>query len=302
LCEPDASNLAIAHGEVGRLKTYTTYTEALSSGPDLVVIATPHGLHCEQTLPALESGIHVLCEKPMSDRLEDARRMLAASDAARERSGTVFSVGFMLHFHPLLMRVKQLVESGELGTVLQVHYSLGSYVTLVNSLSRYQSAIEGALLLDYAHQPDFVYWLLGEKPRGVYMAAAHGGQFEYSSAPNILAFTCDYDRPLLTTVNLNYAQMPQRSACEVIGDRGWALAEVEKQTLRVGLRSDNAEREEHVPLERDALYLAEHQAFFDAMEGRREPSSPAAEAIVSMEVTDAALRSWREGRRVEIPL
>jgi len=306
LCEPEPANLELAYAEVapaeagGRLPTYRNYDEALRTRPQMVVIATPHGLHCEQTVQALEQGIHVLCEKPMSDRLEDARMMLAAGERAGQRSGTVLSVGFMLHFHPLLARLRQLVEDGTLGTILQVHYSVGSYITLVNSRSRYQAALEGALLLDYAHQPDFIHWLLGEKPRGVTMAAVQGGQFEHTSMPNVLALTCDYERPLLTTVSLNYAQMPQRSACEVIGDRGWALAEVEKQTLRIGLRADSSEREERIPVERDNLYRTEHQVFLDAVAGLREPSSPASEAVVSMEITDAALRSWRERRRIEM--
>lgn len=300
LCEPESANLELAYTEVGQLPTYRTYAEALRTRPEMMVIATPHGLHCEQTVQALEQDIHVLCEKPMSDRLEDARMMLAAGERARQRSGVVLSIAFMLHFHPLLARLKQVVEEGMLGTVLQVHYSVGSYITLVNSRSRYQATLEGALLLDYAHQPDFIYWLLGEKPRGVYVAAVMGGRFEHTSAPNLLALTSDYDRPLLTTVSLNYAQMPQRSACEVIGDRGWALAEIEKQTLRIGLRSDNSEREERIPVQRDDLYRTEHQVFLDAVAGVREPSSPASEAVVSMEITDAALRSWREGRRIEL--
>ena len=149
----------------GGCRPMAPFDEALRTRPEMVVIATPHDLHCAQTVQALEQGIHVLCEKPMSDRLEDARTMLAAGERARQRSGAVLSVGFMLHFHPLLARLKQLVEDGTLGTVLQVHYSVGSYITLVNSRSRYQAALEGALLLDYAHQPDFIHWLLGEKPR-----------------------------------------------------------------------------------------------------------------------------------------
>jgi len=300
LCEPEPANLELACAEVGRLPAYRTYDEALRTRPDLMVIATPHDLHCAQTVQALEQGIHVLCEKPMSDRLEDARAMLAAAERARQRSGAVLSIGFMLHFHPLLARLKQLVEDGALGTVLQVHYSVGSYITLVNSRSRYQAALEGALLLDYAHQPDFIHWLLGEKPVGVTMAAVQGGQFEHTSLPNVLALTCDYARPLLTTVSLNYAQMPQRSACEVIGDRGWALAEIEKQTIRIGLRADSSEREERIAVDRDDLYRTEHQVFLDAAAGRCEPSSPASEAIVSMEIADAALRSWRERRRIEL--
>lgn len=300
LCEPESSNLDLAYAEVGKLPTYRTYAEAWRTRPDMMLIATPHDLHCAQTVQALESGIHVLCEKPMSDRLEDARAMLAAGELARQRSGAVLSIGFMLHFHPLMARLKQLIAEGTLGTILQAHYSVGSYITLVNSRSRYQANLEGALLLDYAHQPDVIHWLLGEKPRGIYMAAAQGGQFEHTSMPNVLALTCDYARPLLTTVHLNYAQMPQRSACEIIGDAGWALAEIEKQTLRIGLRADGSESEEKFPLERDDLYRTEHQLFLDAVAGLAEPSSPASEAIVSMEIADAALRSWREGRRVEL--
>ncbi len=300
LCEPEPSNLALAYNEVGRLPTHHTYAEALRTCPQMVVIATPHGLHCEQTIRALEQGIHVLCEKPMSDRLEDACIMRVAAERARQRSGAVLSIGFMLHFHPLMVRLKQLITAGALGTILQVHYSVGSYITLVNASSRYQASLKGALLLDYAHQPDVIYWLLGEKPQGVYTAAVQGGQFEHTSTPNMLALTCDYARPLLTTIHLNYAQMPQRSACEIIGDAGWALAEIEKQTLRIGLRADGSEREEKLALERDDLYRTEHQFFLDAAAGLREPASPASEAIVSMEIADAALRSWREGRRVTL--
>ena len=301
LCEPEPSNLEIAYSEVGKLPTFRSYEEALESKPGMLVIATPHHLHAEQTVSALNADIHVLCEKPMSDSLESARQMLNAGQRALNRSKTVLSIGFMQHFNPLLERLKQLVDSGTLGTVLQVHATVGSYITLVNSLSRYQATLEGALLLDYAHQPNFIHWLLGERPRGVYMAATRGGAFELASTPNVLALTCDYDRPLLTTVNLNYAQMPQRSSYEVIGDRGWALAELEKQTLRIGLRQDNSETEEHHPMERDTLYTKEHQVFLDAVNGLRAPSSPATEAMVSMEITDAAMRSWRAGRRIELP-
>ena len=296
LCEPEPGNLKLAIQEVGRLPNHRSYAEALATDPDMMVIATPHDLHGEQTVQALDRHIHVLCEKPMSDRLEDAKDMQRAA----RRSRAVLSIGFMLHFHPLARRLKQILAEGVLGTVLQVHYSVGSYITLVNSRSRYQSSLEGALLLDYAHQPDLIYWLLGEKPSGVYMAATQGGRFEFTSTPNVLALVCDYQRPLLTTIHLNYAQMPQRSACEIIGDRGWALAEIERMSLRLGLRTDASERGETLAVDRDDLYRAEHQAFLDAIAGRREPSSPANEAIVSMEIADAALRSWREQRRVEL--
>lgn len=296
LCEPAEDVIQLARSELGDLVVHRSYEEALASRPDIVVIATPHQMHADQTCRALEQGIHVLCEKPMSDSLADARRMHAAA----ARTQAVLSIAFMLHFHLGIVRLRKLIQESTLGTILQVHYRVGSYITLVNSVSRYQSSLEGALLLDYAHQADIVYWLLGKRPKGVYMVARQGGNLEFTSNPNVLTMVCDYDRPLLTTIELNYLQMPQRNVCEIVGDAGWAILDGEKGLLRIGMRETNEEVEEALSIERDDMYRLEHAAFLDALDGRGLPSSPAAEAIVSMEIIDAALTSWRRGERVSL--
>lgn len=295
-CEPNERALRMARSELGGLPAYASYDDALASRPDLVVVATPHRYHCEQTVRALEQDIHVLCEKPMSDGLVGARKMQVAA----ERSRAVLSIGFMLHFHPGVGRLKHLIQSGTLGTILQIQYKVGSYITLANSQSRYQASLEGALLLDYAHQPDIIYWLLQQKPRGVYMAAGRGGQLEFTANPNYLAMVCDYDTPLLSTIELNYLQMPERHECEIIGDEGWALLDFARGALRIGEKHRNRETEEKIEAVRDDMYRQEHQAFLDAIEGKRAPASPAEEAIVAMEIIDAALASWRTGARVTL--
>jgi len=295
-CEPNAQALSAAEAQLGRLSTYPDYEAALASKPDAVVIATPHRLHADQAVAALDRGIHVLCEKPMSDSLSDALRMKAAAD----RSPAVFNVGFMLHFHPGARRLKELIDGGELGTILHFHCHVGSYITLVNSLSRYQATLEGALLLDYAHQPDLLSWMLAREPRGVYMSGAQGGGMEFSSRPNFLALTCEYDEPLISTVHLNYVQMPERHEYEVVGDRGWAVWDMNGGVIRVGNRESESEWRETVSTERDPLYRAEHQAFFDAIDGKREPESSAADGLISLRIIEAAIRSWKEGRKVPL--
>lgn len=295
-CEPDEGTAGLAFEQFGEIPLYTSYDEALASGPDMVLIATPHHLHCEQTVQALAENVHVLCEKPMSDNLTGAYKMQAAAGASR----AILDIGFSLHFHPVLNRLRELIQEGVLGTVLQVHYRVGSYITLLNSGSRYQAEMEGALLMDYAHQPDMLFWLLGARPKGVYMAAGQGGDMAFSANPNFLSMICDYGSPLVTTIELNYLQMPQRHACEVVGDGGWALCDMDKGTIRIGDKEARSETEETIPVEADRLYELEHQAFLDAVDGKRAPASPASEAIVSMEIIDAALASWRTGRRMAL--
>ena len=78
---------------------------------DAIYIATPAHLHAEQTIAAAERGKHVLCEKPMALSVADCDRMIAACRANDVKLG----VAYYRHFYPAVRRVKELVNSGELG-------------------------------------------------------------------------------------------------------------------------------------------------------------------------------------------
>jgi predicted dehydrogenase len=297
LCDTQRDSLSAAVAAVGEARCHSDFEQVLATRPAMMVIATPHTLHAGQTIAALRAGVHVLCEKPMSDNLADARRM--AATAAKGKP--VLDFGFQLHFHPGLRRLKELISAGELGAVLHVHCRVGTYVTLASSRSRHQTDLEGALLLDYAHQPDLLYWLLGIEPRGAYMAAVLGGDLPLRSNPNVLSVTLDYDKPLLATIHLNYVQAPQRHEYEVVGDRAWAVLDMETNCLRIGWRERQTETTETFVVDRDKMYQSEHQAFLDAIDGRRRPESPASTAMVSMRIIHAAMRSWKRSRRQRLP-
>ncbi|MBT3274770.1 MAG: Gfo/Idh/MocA family oxidoreductase, partial [Spirochaetales bacterium] len=261
-----------------------------------VVVATPHNLHCTQTVKALDLGIHVLCEKPMSDSLSDALLMKNAA----AKSGAVLSVGFMMHFNPAFIHIKQLIDDEELGNILAIQYKVGSYITLVNSRSHYQADLNGALLMDYAHQPDIVYWLTGKKPKGVYCSGVYGGNIDLSSNPNALTMVWDYEEPLVATIMLNYLQSPERNECEIVGDKGWAVYDMKSGELRIGNRENESVSSQIFEMERDSMYIEEHRVFLESMDQGRSLSSPAEEAIVSMEIIEAALKSRELNARVVI--
>jgi predicted dehydrogenase len=82
----------------------------------VVDICTPGDTHAEIAIAALEAGKHVLCEKPLSDNLEDARVM---ADVARS-ADTVVRIGFTFRRAPGIAALRELVSSGALGRVLHV--------------------------------------------------------------------------------------------------------------------------------------------------------------------------------------
>ena len=296
-CETSPEALSLARREMGEPSVlHPTFAAVLDSPPAMAVIATPHAMHADQAIAALEAGWHVLCEKPLSDSLERARAMAAAAENVK----TVFTVGFQMHFHPAVKRVKALMEAGELGSIHHVHAHVGTYITLVNSRSRYQASLPGALLMDYAHQPDLFHHLLSQRPAGVYAKGGQGGSLPLQSNPNFVALICDYGTPLISTIHLNYLQMPDRNKLEVVGDRGWLALDLLQGELLLGRQSDSSTAREVFANERDVWYRDEHAAFLAAIAGERPPASPARDALVSSEVIQAALQSLATGRRVPL--
>ena len=78
---------------------------------DAVILNLPHGLHCEVSEFFLNSGKHVLVEKPMANSVEECERMIAAA----ERNGKKLGVAHIQRYFPAIQAVKRIYESGELG-------------------------------------------------------------------------------------------------------------------------------------------------------------------------------------------
>ncbi len=149
-----------------RPSLYATVQELVAaSRPELVVIATPSGLHVEQAVVALEAGAHVLIEKPLDVDLIRARRLAEAAEAAAER-GQVCSIISQHRFDPASTIVHTAIAEGGFGRVTsgiatvpwwrsQAYYDSGDW--------RGTWALDGggALMNQGVHTVDLLLWFLG---------------------------------------------------------------------------------------------------------------------------------------------
>ena len=89
--------------------------EALLNDPEIDVIynSLPNHLHAEWTIKALRAGKHVLCEKPFAVSLKEVDAMIAAS----KETGKILAEAFMYRHHEQTIKVKEIVDSGALGTL-----------------------------------------------------------------------------------------------------------------------------------------------------------------------------------------
>jgi predicted dehydrogenase len=153
---------------------YGSY-EALVSDPevDAVYVASPHALHVEHTLLALETGKAVLCEKPMT---LDAESTAALFDAAASH-GVFLMEAMWTACNPTIRMLKRLLRSGDYGTARQVHANIGMLVDTDPTDRLLDRTLGAGALLDMGIYPlTFAHLVLGapERLTGVANLSASG--------------------------------------------------------------------------------------------------------------------------------
>lgn len=112
VCDRSAAALARVHALAPDARLTERADDVLHAADvDAVVVATPSSTHAALAVAALASGRHVLVEKPMALSVEDALAVERAAAAA----GTVLLVGHLMLYHPVVERLRALIDSGELG-------------------------------------------------------------------------------------------------------------------------------------------------------------------------------------------
>ncbi len=104
-----------------KFELYDSYEKLLAHpGLDAVVLATPHSLHVEQTIAAAQAGKHVFCEKPFALTKADAKKAVAAVKKAKVTLG----LGYNRRWHPEMTKLRNQIDSGELGVILHVEATM----------------------------------------------------------------------------------------------------------------------------------------------------------------------------------
>src|SRR5947208_1536737 len=98
--------------KLGIAKAYGSYEELLADEEiEAIYNPLPNHLHVPWSIQAAEAGKHVLCEKPLSMNVEEARELIAA----RDRTGVLIGEAFMVRTHPQWVRARELVRAGAVG-------------------------------------------------------------------------------------------------------------------------------------------------------------------------------------------
>jgi predicted dehydrogenase len=150
----------------------TTDYRRILDGVDAVLIALPHHLHHPVAMDCLAAGKHVLLEKPMANSEAECLDLIAAS----ERAGRVLMIAYCMRYHPLVVRMKELLDAKAYGDVFQMsiwteqytHYPDGHWARSADLLGG------GQLFSHGCHYIDILLWFLGRPLRGTHLGTNYG--------------------------------------------------------------------------------------------------------------------------------
>lgn len=300
---------------LGQIAFFTDYEAMLDSGTvDAVIICTPHGMHAVMAVQAIERGLHILIEKPIGTNVGETLSILEQLNRHRE---VCCGVLYCRRMHPLYRQVKQMVESGAVGTLKRANWII---TNLYRTEAYHQSAdwrgswtgeCGGVLMTQASHQLDLFLWLCG-LPQAVQ-------GFCYTrerciSVENDAALQLEYASGATGQFIASSHEFPGSNRLELSGDKGQIIVEDDKRLLYRQLAQSESSYAVTSPNIGGPIPFTETVAVFEDCDNRTqqaailndffekaaqggEPVCTAKSAMDSLAVINAAyLSAWKNER------
>ena len=212
------------------LKTFTDGEELIRSGlVDAVIIATPHYQHTTLGIAALKQGLHVMVEKPISAHKADAERLIATH---QQHPRLVFAGMFQLRTEPRYLKIRKLIQSGELGEIVRMSWIITdwfrteAYYASGGWRATWKGEGGGVLLNQCLHNLDAMQWLLGMPAR--VRGFCQLGRFHNIEVEDNVCAYFEYRNGATGMFVSSTGEAPGTNRFEIVGTRGKVLLEADK--------------------------------------------------------------------------
>jgi predicted dehydrogenase len=277
---------------VRHLYGYDSFAALLGTGTiDAIYLATPNWRHAEFAVPALEAGIHVLCEKPLEVSTEQAEAIAAAA----RRGGARLMTAYRLHFEPATLDAIRRIRAGEIGTPIAFTSLFTQPLDPANH--RAQHGIAAGPLFDMGPYPiNAIRYLFGAEPVEVVAATAvRHAEAGLGDLDDTVAVTLRLPGDRLAQFTVSYAADSVDSLI-LVGTKGsiemnpaYGFGQGLAQYRRIG------GRDSHETFPATDQFGGELRYFSDCILEGRDPEPDGEEGLADLAVIEAIVAALRSG-------
>lgn len=264
-----------------KTKYYTNYRKLLDEKPDIVSIAVPTAMHREVALEAIKRGVNVLIEKPIADTIENADAIIKAA----EKEDVKLMVGHIERFNPVVIKLKQEIDEGNLGKVVAVStIRVGPYNPRIRDVG---------IIIDLGvHDIDVMSYLYGETVKSIHAYAGSVKHTHEDYATILVGFNNGHSGLIET----NWLTPHKTRKLTATGTHAIAYADYIDQTLKIC----NERGELHVKIEKKEPLVTEIEHFISCVREDKTPLVTGEHARDALKAALAAIKSYKENKTIII--
>lgn len=275
--------------------------DALASAPDFAIIANPAPCHVPTASLLAGHGIPMLIEKPLADTPTAAA--VLRKDCIQHQP--ILMVGYVLRFHPSLIILREHLQSGAIGDVVNARLHVGQHLADWRPGTEWQQgvsarrALGGGALLELSHEIDIALWLFGPV-RGVTARIAPNTLPDIDVEDNA-DLQLDLPDGQIIDVHLDMLSRPARRNVDVTGSTGRLRADLIGGTVE--LQHDAKKIWETLaqpPREHNDIYKRQLQHFLDSLRTAQPPAIGLDDGDAVLAIVEAARRSAANSRRIAL--
>lgn len=296
---------------------FTDASELIASGSvDAVLIATPHYAHTVIGIEALEAGLHVMVEKPISVHKADCERLIAA----HVKEGQVFAAMFNQRTDPKYVKLRELIASGEVGRINRVNWTVTDwfrteqYYISGGWRATWSGEGGGVLLNQCPHQLDLWQWLFGMPAR--VRGFCDYGRFHNIEVEDDVTAYMEYPDGMKGVLITTTGEAPGTNRLEIAAEGGRLILEGSTlEWLRNATGSSRFSKECSTNFDKPETTVETFEFdgkgeqhvgilknFAAAIREGATLIAPAAEGIRSVELANSIIHSHDLGETVQLPL
>ena len=292
--------------------------EMIASGAiDALLIATPHYQHTSLGIAALEAGLHIMVEKPISAHKADAERLIAAAAARLELK---FGAMFQLRVEPRYQKIRELVQGGELGDLVRVLWVMTdwfrseAYFQSGGWRATWKGEGGGVLLNQCLHQLDAMQWITG-MPSKVRSHVGIGQWHDIEVEDDVTCYM-EFANGATGAFITSSGETPGSNRFEIAGTKGRLILENDTLTLtrnavpsdewcktsKIGFQKPETTVEE-IPIPgAEAAHATLMTNFVNAILDGEELIAPGEEGLGSVELANVMVYSGLLNETVDLPM
>lgn len=280
---------------------YQTLEEALqgSGKIDGFAVTSPPAFHVEQSITALERGIPVFLEKPVSPDESSARKL----QEIVKRTGTPLLLGYTYRWWPPLKKVWDLLKSHMVGKLRHVTFVMSAHLADWHPWENYwdffmaSKDLGGGALLDESHWIDLMFWFLG-KPDRLIARIDKISDLKIDSDDNVDMVIIYRDGPHVT-MHLDLYGRPHQKYIRFVGEEGTILWTIDPNRVSVGEDMAEVWKAYDYDCERNDMFMGVDQEFIEILQGAPVKTCGIKNGVEVLRFIETARKSHSTGQMIE---